>query len=1224
MSPTTFITRWKNAGGTELANAQLFVVELCELLGLPRPEPASDDLRDNAYVFERRIRERLGDGSEAERRVDCYRRAAFVLEAKKLHAGTATRGFDEALMKARAQAEGYARALPASEGRPPFLVVVDVGRVIELYSEFSRSGATYVPYPDPRSHRIRIDDLAREDIRERLKNVWLDPDALDPAKVSAQATRAVAADLARIAKALEAAGHAPEAVAGFLTRCLFTFFAEDVGLLPAKAFETLLGDLAKAPAQFVPMLGELWEAMDVGRFSVAIRADVRRFNGKLFKRPAQGEMVLPLNRDQIEDLHACAQRRWNEVEPAIIGTLLERALDPRERHKLGAHYTPRAYVERLVLPTVIEPLRADWALAQATSLSLAKDGKADQAVATLRHFHHDLCQVRVLDPACGSGNFLYVTLEHLKRLEGEVLDQLAALTGGQQKLETEGLTVDPHQLLGIEVNPRAAALAELVLWIGYLQWHYRTRGGNAEPPLPVLKDYGNIVCRDAVLAWDKVDFVTDAHGVPVTRWDGRTMKRHPVTGEEVPDDRAQVPVERYKDARQATWPDADFVVGNPPFLGKGESMRTALGEGYLDALRAAWPAVPESADFVMYWWHHAANLTRQGALRRFGLITTNSIKQTFNRRVIAAALGGEPALQLAFAIPDHPWVDAADGAAVRIAMTVGCTPSGADGRRLEVLSEAVGVDDEIAVVLRERAGIVHADLSIGADVTKCGALKANQSITSMGVLLAGGGFLVNAAEAKELAEQIGPSAPEVIKQIRNGRDLTDGPRDLYVIDLYGRTERDVRDSYPAVYQRLVERVKPERDLNNRPSYRNRWWLFAEARPALRSMLKGLDGYLVTVETSKHRLFQFLEPWVLPEHRLIVFGVNDAGVLTVLSSRIHVMWANSAGGTLEDRPVYNKSRCFEPFPFPNLSAAQNPSPPGRGAGVRDAASEAAHSIGESSPSPKPLPGGEGLGATSSAGVALIDRIRHLGEAIDAHRKRQQAAHPGLTLTGLYNVLEQLRRGVALTAKEKAIHEQGLVSVLASLHDELDTAVLAAYGWSDLAPALVGKPGGTLPYPEADEAQTAAESELLSRLVALNAERAAEEARGLVRWLRPEFQDPARAAPQAQVVRVPEQVEAELDGGEEAKASLTPSRRSHAPAPGGRGEKGAKQAWPAELPAQMRALTELFASTRVPLSIDAIADRYSTRGKWKARLPELVGTLEAIGQIRSVGNGWVTAR
>lgn len=178
--------------------------------------------------------------------------------------------------------------------------------------------------------------------------------------------------------------------------------------------------------------------------------------------------------------------------------------------------------------------------------------------------------VSVPDPACGSGsgsgNFLYVTLEHLKRLEGEVLNQMAELSDGPQKLETEGLTVDPHQFLGLELNPRAAALAELVLWIGYLQWHFRTRG-DATPPLPVLKDFRTIECRDAVLAHDGMSYAVDAHGKPITRWDGRTFKAHPVTGEQVPDEAAQTALETFANPRPAEWPQADFVVSNPPFIG---------------------------------------------------------------------------------------------------------------------------------------------------------------------------------------------------------------------------------------------------------------------------------------------------------------------------------------------------------------------------------------------------------------------------------------------------------------------------------------------------------------------------------------------------------------------------------------------------------------------------------------------------------------------------------
>jgi hypothetical protein len=295
-------------------------------------------------VFEGRVTFKHGDGTESDGYIDCYRRGTFVLEGKKIR--QAGKGFDDAMLRARGQAEQYARVLPAAEGRPPFLVVVDVGNAIELYAEFTRSGATYTPFPDPRSHRMLLAELRDEGVRERLRQVWLDPLALDPARRSARVTREIAAQLAAVAKTLEGAGHDPELVAQFLTRCQFTMFAEDVGLLPKRAFVDLLESLKGDARQFVPLVGELWKAMDAGAFSAAIRMDVLKFNGKLFKDPH----VIPLDRDQIALLLEAAKFNWREVEPAIFGTLLERALSPADRHKLGAHYTPRAYVERLVLP----------------------------------------------------------------------------------------------------------------------------------------------------------------------------------------------------------------------------------------------------------------------------------------------------------------------------------------------------------------------------------------------------------------------------------------------------------------------------------------------------------------------------------------------------------------------------------------------------------------------------------------------------------------------------------------------------------------------------------------------------------------------------------------------------------------------------------------------------------------------------------------------------------
>ncbi len=642
---------------TELASSQTFIIELCTLLGVPTPLPT--DAQD--YMFERPLKEQRADGGASDRRIDCYKRGSFVWESKKLrYLPAASQRYDAAMLTAHAQAQNYARALPAAEGRPPFLLVADIGKSIEIYAEFSRSGGAYTPYPDPRSHRLALADLAQSEVRQRLALVWTDPEALNPARTSARVTREVATQLAQLAKSLEQSGHRADHVGAFLTRCLFSMFAEDVELLPKGSFLGLLQDHREQAASLQQMLRALWADMDRGGFSAALAAPVRHFNGKLFKMPASDGYSLLLNQEQIDQLIGAAKANWREVEPAIFGTLLERALKPEDRHALGAHYTPRAYVERLVLPTVVEPLRADWANAQAAAIVLAQSGKLADARAQVRRFHHQLCSTRVLDPACGSGNFLYVTLEHLKRLEGEVLNKLAGFGADtdaalQEALGLEGETVSLQQLLGIEINERAAAVAELVLWIGYLQWHIRTRGNKAVAE-PVVHDYGNIERRDAVLDWDDLEPAYDPQGQLLTRWDGTTHKTHPATGAQVPDEAAQVPQWRYIRPRKASWPQADFIVGNPPFIG-ASTMRAALGDGYVQTLRHTWPDVPESADFVMYWWHHAALAVRAGSgtgsTRRFGFITTNSLRQTFNRRVVEAALAS-PELALVFAIADHP------------------------------------------------------------------------------------------------------------------------------------------------------------------------------------------------------------------------------------------------------------------------------------------------------------------------------------------------------------------------------------------------------------------------------------------------------------------------------------------------------------------------------------------------------------------------------------------
>jgi SAM-dependent methyltransferase len=1144
-----FISRWSGATATERSVSQMFLVELCDLLDLPHP----DNQRNGSYTFEFHVKEIQDDGTSKDRQIDLYKRACFVLESKKFEAvkpeqsqlelaaekiGAVakrkksaapvrdTDRWDDAMLKALGQAKRYKDALPPEEPNPPFLLVVDVGSVIEVRADFTLTGRAYQPFPDPLTYRIRLEQLRDEKIRERLKLIWTNPLELDPSKRSAEVTREVAKYLAELAKSFEKDGHPAKVVAEFLTRCLFCMFAEDVGLLTnadgKKGFSELLHSLPPDGTGFETMLRTLFKEMNEGRskgneVSVILRKKLLQFNGGIFA----DDTVLPVNGTQLGILKKAAEQDWQHVEPAIFGTLLERALGGEgERRKLGAHFTPRAYVERLVMPTVIEPLRAEWENVRAEAVTLGKRGDIAGARKAVNRFHDRLCGVRVLDPACGSGNFLYVALENLKRLEGEILD-FGKEFGEGFKLEIESVTVDPHQFLGLEINPRAVSIAELVLWIGYLQWHFRTRG-QTPPREPVLKKFDNIKLQDAVLAYDgEPKPARDTAGNVITVWDRRSKKTNMVTGREVPDETKRVPLLTYTNPRPAIWPDAEFIVGNPPFIGD-KLMREELGDGYVETTRKTYPEVTEAANFVMYWWHKAAELVRASKARRFGLITTNAVTQTFNRRVLQTQLSAQPPLSLAFAIPDHPWVDTADGAAVRIAMTVGVTGA-QPGDLYEVTNEQPQEDGAAKVSFKTKRGIISADLTIGANLTMMRPLKANILLNSNGMMLAGSGFIVTPDEASALGLGKIKGVEKHIRPYRNGKDLTDEPRGVMVIDLFGLSESEIRARYPKIYQHVLTNVKPERDANRRPKMRLNWWLFGEPRKGFRAAVAGLSRYIVTVETSKHRFFVFLDSAILPDHKLNVFALNDAFFLGVMSSRIHCSFALAAGSVLEDRPVYLQSRCFLPFPFPLCGETER------------------------------------------------KRIRKLAEELDAHRKRAQAQH-GLTLTGLYNVLETIRSGETLTAKEKLIHDKGLVSVLKQLHDDLDAAVFAAYGW----PANLS------------------DAEILERLVTLNAERAAEEARGVIHWLRPDYQ----AKGQQEIVL-------ENRPAKKSKAKAAPAKRK------------TKLTWPKVLAERVQAVETALHAAGAAVAPGDLAKQFA-RAK-PADVLEILKTLETLGRARRAADG-----
>ncbi len=1049
-----FISRWSGReGGQERANYALFLSELCTVIGVPPPDPAGHASELNAYVFERAVTFREPDGSTAKGRIDLYKRGAFVLEAKQSRQGEGpkaaeagqqdrpgveepapqgrreSRRWDVLMMNARRQAEDYAKALPAAEGWPPFLIVCDVGHCLELYADFSGQGKNYAQFPDRRGFRIFLSDLRSEEVRERLRLIWTDPHALDPTKRAARVTRDIAERLAKVSKSLEERRgedgrplHAREAIAAFLMRCLFTMFAEDVELIPKDSFKGVLERCRGKPDLFPRLVGQLWEAMDKGGFAYAIEAQVKRFNGYLFK----DRTVLPLPQEAIGELAEAARANWREVEPAIFGTLLEQALDPTERRKLGAHYTPRAYVERLVIATVIEPLREEWDHVRATAERLRAGGDPAGALAEVSKFHARLCAVRVLDPACGTGNFLYVALELMKRLEGEVLEALADL-GGQETLGLDRHTVDPHQFLGLEVNPHAAAIAELVVWIGFLQWFFRTQGG--QPAEPILRDFRTIRAMDAVLAHDGRDLVTDAAGRPVSRRDA--------AGE-------RVEVYRYRNPRRPAWPEAEFIVGNPPFIG-GSLIRGRLGDGYAEALWAAHPHINESADLVMYWWDRAAELlTRRGTpLRRFGFVTTNSITQEFSRRVMAGRMKAKKPVSLLMAIPDHPWTRATrDAAAVRIAMTVAAAGRH-DGRLWIVEHEDDLETDTPSIIFLKNFGYINPDLTIGADITYSVRLESNNNLCHDGVKLHGTGFILTADEAIYVGLGRRTGLNDFVKEYRNGRDLMAVCRGLLVMDFLGLEVEELRARFPEAYQHLYLTVRRAREIQfarsmtrDSEEYYRRWWIFGKPRQELRPALSGLSRYIATTDTARHRVFQFLPASIICDDKVVIVASDDASVLGVLCSRLHVAWAFRAGGWLGvgNDSVYVKSKTFDPFPFPDA--------------------------------PEPLKAD----------------IRAVAEELDAFRKARQAEHPRLTLTQMYNVLEKLRAGTALDENDVRIRDEGLVLILKELHDRLDALVFDAYGW---------------PHDLSDE-------EIVARLVALNRERAKEEARGLIRWLRPDYQ------------------------------------------------------------------------------------------------------------------------
>ena len=931
MTPYAFIAKWRDVTLKERSAAQEHFLDLCRLLD--EPTPAEADPTGATYCFERGARKDTGGDGWA----DVWKRYCFAWEYKGQRAN---------LDAAFAQLRQYALALE----NPPLLIVSDLRR-FRIRTNWTNSVS--------RTYEFDLDDLTDRAVRDRLKWAFSDPERLRPGETRRALTERAAAAFAAVAQTLRARGHDPPVVAHFVNRLVFCMFADDVGLLPDHMFTRMLRQAQRTPAQFTELAAELFRVMaDGGR--VGFEA-VAWFNGGLFDDGA----ALPLEAADIETVLAASDLDWSEIDPSILGTLFERGLDPGKRAQLGAHYTDRAKIMLLVEPVVIRPWLAEWDAAkadlagaldrvEAAKSPAARTKRLNAAERRYRAFLNRLRVFTVLDPACGSGNFLYLALQALKDLEHRV--QLEAEALGFQRAFPD---IGPANVKGLEINPYAAELARVSVWIGEIQW--MRRNGFYESRDPILKPLDTIECRDAILTPDNTE----------------------------PD-----------------WPEADVVIGNPPFLGTKLQIRQ-LGEEYVSRLRSTYTKrLPAGADLVCYWFEKAGRQIASGKAARVGLVATNSIRGGWNLPALQSATDGHRIFE---AWGDEPWVN--DGAAVRVSLIcfARCDDDSVSTPRLD----GQPVDE------------IHADLTAtrdhqGVDLTLARRLPANARVAFVADQK-GGPFDISGSQAREWlllpANPNGRTNADVLKPWVNGMDLTRRPAGKWIVD-FGWTMSDADAAlYEEPFRWVKEHVYPMRSTVRRKAHRERWWRHADPRPGMWAALGNLSRYIATPTVAKHRLFVWCDARICPDHQLIVIARDDDTTFGILHSRFHEAWSLRLCTWLGkgNDPRYTPTTTFETFPFPDGLTPNTP--------VADYADDPRAAV---------------IADAAQRLVELRDRwlnppewVEWLDEPVPGYPTRpvprDEAAATALktrTLTSLYNVRP---------------------TWLADAHAVLDAAVATAYGW-----------------------------------------------------------------------------------------------------------------------------------------------------------------------------------
>lgn len=943
MTPEEFIKKWKAAELKERSAAQEHFLDLCELLN--EPKPAAADPKGEWFCFERGATKTTGGEGWA----DVWKRGHFGWEYK---------GKRKDLTAAFAQLQQYAIALE----NPPLLVVCGLDR-FEIHTNWTNSVS--------KVYTLDLDDLRDASNRDRLKAVFSDPERLRPGKTRQVLTEEAAGEFAVLAKQLRERGHDPQKVAHFINRLIFCMFAEDIDLLPNKMFSRLLEHAKGDPGRFEANASQLFAAMGNKGGAVGFEA-VEWFNGGLF----DDDSALPLTADEIELTKRAADLDWAEIDPSIFGTLFERGLDPDKRSQLGAHYTDRDKIMMIVEPVIVRPWLADWATTKAEiEIQLAKAEEARQrtpktqkeakkvyaaarraesvaikkAQELLTGFLERLRAFTVLDPACGSGNFLYLALRALKDLELRIGIEAETLGFGRPAIQ-----IGPECVKGIELNPYAAELARVTVWIGEIQW-MRRNGFNASKN-PILKPLNNIECRDALLN---------------------------------------------PDGSEAEWPEADVIIGNPPFLG-GKLMRSSLGDALVDQLFSQYrDRVRPEADLVTYWFAKSWEGMKAGKHNRVGLVATNSIRGGANREVLKPVVAEGSIFE---AWDDEPWV--VDGAAVRVAI---------------VCFEASG--EEPVRLDGQPAARIHSDLTSGdIDLTAAARLEENGGVAFMGDTK-GGAFDIAADQARAfLSSPLNPNGrpnSDVLRPWVNGMDITRRPAGKWIIDFGWTMSESDAQLYEGPFEYAAREIRPVRKARQERGYAKSWWRHERPRPDMWAVLSSFDRYIVTPRVSKFRVFVWLSTIVVPDSATIAIARDDETSFGVLHCRFHEIWALRMGTWLGkgNDPRYTPSTTFETFPFPDGLTPDRPA-------SEYASDHRAQRIAKAASRLDELRNGwlnpPDLVRTEPEVVkGYPDRILPIDEKAATILKKR-------TLTNLYNQRP---------------------AWLDNAHRDLDAAVAAAYGWEE---------------------------------------------------------------------------------------------------------------------------------------------------------------------------------